>query len=311
MLDINEFARMLKNEVERRMGERYYIEMTEVVKNNSCKVTGLTIRDSESAVINKMAPTFYAEEYYGSYEDGADIGDIANTIIKGFYNVEYPDLKIDQLYNKDELQKNVFYRLINTAKNTETLENCPHIEFNDLSLVFYYLCDKKYDNIKCFMISNNFMNHICEVTIDDLYSMAHNNMPLMFPEKLEELWRPLYRSSIRSGSPMDNSELEMLSSQEMYIYSNEEGLNGASVILYGSKISELAKRLNSDIYIIPSSVHEVILMPAYDYYDPESLIDLVQDVNSVAVDAKDFLADNVYIYSHETGIIKSCFENCS
>ena len=92
----------------------------------------------------------------------------------------------------------------------------------------------------------------------------------------------------------------------MYVLSNEIGVNGASVLLYSKKISELSDLYERNIYIIPSSIHEVILMPEYDGLEAADLRSLVNDVNKSCVAKEDRLSDEVYIYDRDSGTIHIC-----
>jgi hypothetical protein len=85
----------------------------------------------------------------------------------------------------------------------------------------------------------------------------------------------------------------------MYILSNEKGIHGASSLLYMDVIREFAELLNSDLFILPSSIHEIILMPVKNPNDKEKLQRMVKEVNDILVPLEEVLSDNVYIYSLE------------
>ena len=86
----------------------------------------------------------------------------------------------------------------------------------------------------------------------------------------------------------------------MYVLTNEQRLYGAANILYPEYLEDIAQRVDSDIYIIPSSVHEVITIPAYMVESVDYLQAMVMEVNRNEVSEEDYLSDGVYLYSRET-----------
>lgn len=76
------------------------------------------------------------------------------------------------------------------------------------------------------------------------------------------------------------------------------GLNGASAILYEDKLHELAEMMETDLYLLPSSVHECIAV-SVDMGTPEELAEMVQSVNMNEVELKDRLSNNVYHYDKD------------
>ncbi len=89
----------------------------------------------------------------------------------------------------------------------------------------------------------------------------------------------------------------------MYVLTNSRGINGASCILYREVIHEFAHDLNSNLYIIPSSIHEVAIVKDDGYISKEELIDMVIGVNELEVDQEDYLSNNVYYYDRNKDMI--------
>lgn len=92
---------------------------------------------------------------------------------------------------------------------------------------------------------------------------------------------------------------KMPSEASMYVMTTKNGVNGACSILYEDELEKLSDKLNSDLYIIPSSVHEIIAVSAEYYDEPDELADMVRTVNSTEVAIKDRLSNQVYMYSHK------------
>jgi hypothetical protein len=88
---------------------------------------------------------------------------------------------------------------------------------------------------------------------------------------------------------------------KLYVLTNESATNGATAICNDKKMREIAEMLDSDLIVLPSSIHEVIIMPKDDSLDIDSLIQMVQDINGSEVAADEILSNNVYVYSRERG----------
>lgn len=90
----------------------------------------------------------------------------------------------------------------------------------------------------------------------------------------------------------------------MYILTNKKKQYGATCILYEGVLREIAQRLQSDFYILPSSVHEVILLPTNNDSDRKELTEMVLEVNNSILSKEDMLSDHVYYFSKVNGIIE-------
>jgi len=98
-------------------------------------------------------------------------------------------------------------------------------------------------------------------------------------------------------------ELDNSNSLKMYVLTNSLRINGANTILYKDVLRKFAKKLDSNLYILPSSIHEVILVPATSGVSPITLLKLVKDANEYAVTKEEWLSDNIYFYNYDADVI--------
>jgi hypothetical protein len=99
-----------------------------------------------------------------------------------------------------------------------------------------------------------------------------------------------------------NAEIKT-NQQKMYILSNHKGINGATCLLYENVLYEFAQLIQSDFYILPSSIHEIILVPYDKTISKETLADMVKDVNRTQVARDEVLSDRVYFFSRKNNAI--------
>ena len=133
------------------------------------------------------------------------------------------------------------------------------------------------------------------MTVEELYPIAKENTKRLFPPvltRLDELLEEKYDENI--GCLGDNN---------LYILTNNQGINGASYIIYEDIINNFATEHDTDFFILPSSIHEILLLPVEDSMDKEELVEMVKEVNNYVVSELDYLSDNVYFYDRKIGKI--------
>ena len=136
------------------------------------------------------------------------------------------------------------------------------------------------------------------VTPEEIHERAMENTKEILPvtvQSMNEIMREMFS---KDGMPDEMAELmfeEMPMNQQMYVISNQSKINGAAAMFYEDALSGLAEQMGTDLFILPSSVHEVIAVST-DMGTPETLAEMVQEVNGGQVSADEQLSDHVYHY---------------
>ena len=195
---------------------------------------------------------------------------------------------------------NVRGRLINTEKNADILKEVPHREFLDLSLI--YVVELKWDEqnaVSSIRISNDHMNYR-GVTEEELYRQVKRNMNEMEESSICSL------AEIVMGMADDIPE-EILSSvcseyMPMYVLTNKNGVNGAVEILNEELLKKFSAMFEKDLIVIPSSIHECMLVPASEEIaDCGCIAQMVREINDTMVAENEVLSYHVYKYERQTG----------
>ncbi len=317
-----EILARLKNQID----YSYNIELVNVLKNNSVELVALVIQDHESVI----SPNIYLESYYQHYLDGMRIRNITEMIIDSHFeyleeaNKNIPDFE----FKWEAIKDKVFLRLVNREKNKKLLEEVPHLLYLDLAITFHYLVSSRADGINILRITKKHMKK-WNIKIKELRDTAIENTPRLFPANIRNmndvLVEMLYDDWANTNQdwPGQNTEsnmwisdnllpddmlLELVVDREsddnpMYILSNDMGINGASCILYQDILYEFAHEIESDLYILPGSIHEVIIVKDNGYISKEDLVDMVVGVNETEVFEEDYLSNNVYHYNRYTNML--------
>mgnify|MGYP000535630292 FL=1 len=94
--------------------------------------------------------------------------------------------------------------------------------------------------------------------------------------------------------------------EQFYLVSNRRGKLGAICMCYPGVLESLSQRFEASLYVIPSSIHECMVIPDYDVFPEECLSDMVRDVNEKTVKPQEILSDHVYYYHRESGELTLC-----
>lgn len=266
------------------------IHVNTVSKNNGRKFTGIAIavRDEQ------ISPNIYMDYYYMLYSEEKDMNHILELIteeyIKARENIDGYDFKcIDNM----NIQNKIFLKLINFEKNQEILADCPYIKYEDLAITFRILLKSDDSGIASACMRNKEFDKL-NMDIDSLYNIAKENTRKLFPPVLQRLDKMIFdKYSDISEPPHD---------MNLYVLTNNQGINGAVYMSYEDIISDFAKEHGS-FYILPSSIHEVILFPSEQDEAREELSEMVMEINRYVVTDTEYLSDSVYFYDSDVGQI--------
>ncbi len=283
-MDYMEFEERLTDGVRGRLGEGYQIECRKILKNNSVKLPALSIRKDDSCV----APVIYIDNLYSEYKRGGDLEEVIDEAIALYKeNVAPEGFPVGELTDFHSIKDRICYRLISHDENSEILQNSPHRHFLDLAVVYNVVLGSTRNGYASVAVTNDSLR-VFGVTEEELWECAVSNTPRLFVSEcrtLCEIFGELGFTEQQSyGTP---------AGPEIYVLSNTERLYGAACLLYEGIIKEMEEVAGEEFYILPSSVHEVLLVPK-DGMDVETLRNMVHEVNSTIVSRQEILSDNVY-----------------
>ena len=294
-MDYNIFKECILEALAERFGEDCKIEYKEVLKNNGIKLDGLVVRFPNKSI----SPTVYVNDYYDRFIGGEDIDDIADHIewlIKN--NSIEDDFNPESLILFDNIKDRIVYKLVNYEKNEDLLNTIPHKQFLDLAIV-YYIAIKEDIFESASILINNAHLELWGKTTEDIDKLAKVNSPKILKPELKSMAQTLMEIIHHEKKNLDELEEDILSDCGMYVLSNEKKQFGASAILYDNVIKDFSESLNSDLYILPSSVHEVIMIPSILVDSVDKLNDMICEVNATQVPLMDILSNHSYYYSRD------------
>ncbi len=277
----------MKKAVEVRLGKGYDVREMVVEKNNGVKLEALVVRRDG----RKLSPTIYLQSFYDRYSDGESIKDCSKSFVESYYDALPPADPDVYFYNDFEtVRERICYKLISAKRNAALLEKVPHVPFLDLAIVFYYPLEADMFSNASILIRDSHAENWGTCT-EELMREACRNTPKVMPVRFSKMCDVLSEMNPEMKDYPYPDEIS-----QMYVLSNEYMHFGAAAIMYPEMLDEISDKLDSDLFIIPSSVHEVIVIPEGLIKDREYLMDMIFEINRTQVDPQDVLSDWLYRY---------------
>ena len=314
MLNYENFKKRVMKEFLDYMPERYSdceLELRRVPKVNGC-LTGIVMKP-KCAKGTFCSPTFYMERMYEQYRNCDSFEKVmADQAIYLEESLKYlPEdiLKLDLASMKDR----IIFQVVNTKENREMIELCPHREFMDLSIVYRVIVRIDETGVSGFLITHDVAS-VDDIPEKLLYSLAMKNTKKLFPFKSERIEETMGRLMRKWGAD-DNDVMESFpdiekipAKERVYVISNEYEFFGANALLYSDVLGEVVKNIGTDCYILPSSIHDLIVVSTDAFKESSRLKAIVRESNLEHVRESERLSDNIYKYSIVDGSLNMMTE---
>lgn len=299
----------------RELGSGYETRAITDTKNNGNLKNGILIQEGSKPI----TPAIYLDEYYEDFCTGKCLNDIIRQILytyrsgsdkgkkQSFYEIDFSPLAI-----KDK----IILRVVNYARNIALQQDIPHIRINDVAVVFHFMVYQDEEGIGTIKLTkNHFVDYANPspgetpifTTLGQLFALALENTRRLFPVRLNQLDDVLQTLLTKQSAPsipfcteLSNRE----SKEKLFVLTNTSGINGAACILYPDIIAQLTQYFGSDFFILPSSIHELLLLPSSTSFCQEELNDMIREINLSQVPKDEILSDHAYHSCDFTQLLK-------
>lgn len=300
-MKIEDFMEKVKNSVIEKLGKEYQVTVCKSDKNNGVVCTGLRVQKNDCSV----APLIYLDEHFRQYKNGnTTLSSIVKYVVKQSRK-KSPCVDIQQYLIYENIRKNVVYRLVNTESNRDLLEDIPHLEFLDLSIIFRCTVAQEDIGPASILIHNVHMK-LWDITIQELYQDAVMNTPRLEEYEIKsmtEVMREIMTEENSDGSGQDAYMEEFSDSVPLYVLSNKNRIEGAGCMLYPDLMKDFSDTIGSSFYIIPSSVHECLLLPPKEDVQGGEIRNMIKEINDTQVSIEERLSYSLYYYDKDKGRI--------
>lgn len=316
-MEYQDFLGYMEKSVADFMGESFRVTLKHVIKNNGVLLDGLVILEKGK----NISPTIYMNSYYEAYQSGVSLTDIVKEIVN-VYEKNHPEGKFQVDFFKDYAQakKRIVYKLVNYEKNEELLKKVPHRKFLDLALVCYCMVLSEMTGNASILIYNSHLN-MWGIGENELFEAAEENTERLLRAEIVDirsLMLDIMQTDLRDFKQHFGEEKESTAEfsefleeairerrqGDMYVLTNHMRVNGAVCMIYSGLLRKFADDVGESLYILPSSVHEVIIVPKRAGIHPGDLVEMVREVNRKEVEAEEVLSNSVYSYDRITDQIE-------
>lgn len=322
MKNYNDFIGNVTEYLERRFPEAA-VSFETVRKNNGITKQGVRLFKEG----DHLSSVLYLESFYQDYKEGKCLRDVLEDI--GSYLESYQVItNVNMSFFKDfeKVKSNIVPKLINAELNQGLLEEVPHFKILDLAVVFCYYFDEKSElgrdgrpfkkvGMASLLIKNEHML-LWGKTLEDLTNLNNwleqpfepillNMMEFVFGS----IYGTPYPNLLTTNEPLKTLYVEGDEvAPAFYILSNKMRLWGATCILNKDLLMQIAKRMNTSLYIIPSSINEVIIVPVspVSSENVSDLVEMVKEVNRCELAPTEVLSDSIYFFNKDIGELTIC-----
>lgn len=267
------------------------VNIVHVPRNNDQEQVAIAIKKEGQAVPAKI----YLEEYYTRFPDWVSDETILRTIA-GDYMSEESEMKwkaemTEAVKDFDSVKGNIRVEVVNKDMNRENLRGCPHKEVGgtDLAAVFRVMLYKDGEERASVLVTDKTMKD-WDMDVDSLYETALKNTAAQMPVQINSMMSMFFDSV----EPLELKEV--FHNEGLYILSNPQKDHGAVTMLYPGLLQSIAEATRSSFYILPSSIHEVLLIKEDNSMDARELQSMVMDINQSEVAPHEVLSNQVYFY---------------
>ena len=299
-MNYEEFKTILKQEFMSYLPEEYQhlkMDIRPVERVNTVK-DGMSFLDMNKE--SNLSPTVYVEDMYKGYQETGNYRKVFEDVAAVVGKVLKEPLVTQETLDFHDVKDNIVFQLINTEQNKGLLNSLPHREFHDLSIIYRWVVGLDESGLQSIVIKNNLMKEL-GLNEDQMFKLAVvNYKKLLTPTicSMDDLTREDYREE---GMPEELVEImppSRSADEMMWVISNNFRINGACSMLYDDVLQEIAEKVGSDLYVLPSSIHETIAL-SVNGGELHELAQMVNDVNMSEVDLDDRLSNQVYHYDKE------------
>ncbi len=302
-MDFETFKEELREDVKRTLDERtdsdYQVELHTMTKMNET-YEAITVKPEDS----QIGVNLNATALYKAYEDGMDYDRIVSEASdKAFSALESrPDFNIDAFTDYDRMKETLAMEVVSAERNADILDTVLHKNMEDMAIVYRFVVAQDNAETGTILVTNDMLDRY-GITPEQLHADAMKNAPEVRPMEIKGMGEVL-------AQQMGVEDLEVLGlnippeQEQMYVASVKGNVHGAGVLAYEDFMDKAAERAGGSFFILPSSIHEVLIIPDNGNFDLHSLENMVKEVNATTVDPVDKLTDNVYHYDAEAKVFE-------
>lgn len=303
--NIMDFQMVTEGTLKRILPEGWCVLKTDTYKNNGVVYHGINVTHEDS----RVGVCIYLDSYLEQFREGREYTEIIRNILRRIVVCSRDEQEIlegtsECIENYDMAKKRIHCRLVNTNANREFLKGVPNIPFLDLSILFYVQVTDTGESSGNMTIRNEQLEN-WKVDKETLMKDAIRNGQVCTEEICS-----LLKSALEENGCKE--ELEALTElkqacdetvPKMMVMTNPVRQYGAYGMLYTDKLLEIAEKVDKNLFILPSSIHDTILVQDMGVSEEKvrEISAMVKEFNKSQLLREEILSNSVYYFDREIG----------
>ncbi len=297
IMNFEEFANNVKENVGKYFPDTTIEVNIQIVNKNNVKLTGLVVREKD----NNLAPTIYLENFYNDFKEGRDIEGIVHEIAD-IAKRSNPKVDLNIFKDANKIKELVMPKMVGQIGNEAFLKDKPHTVIQDMASVYYIPLDK--EGSMTVTLNNKHLETL-GITKEEIHKAAMGNIGKanMKIVELNEMLKEIMRGQGMPEFLIDDFVQNSANGPKVYFVSNENGHFGAGILANTEALNKAVREFNPEgepVFIIPSSIHEILIVPDDGSMTVEDIKNMVCEVNATQVAPEERLTDNVYSFDPES-----------
>ena len=288
-----DFQESLKEELAER-GMDTDVSFQKVEKMNE-SYDAVTVKPIDSII----GVNFNVEKAFDSYEAGTDMDEVVNhtadSVEKAFR--EAPQIDITAITDYEQMKSKLSMEVVSADRNADLLQNVPHEKMEDMAVVYRLMLGQMDEGSGTVLVTDQLMERF-GITHEQLRQDALENAPEIRPSEIRGMSEVI--NEIAPGMAPEIAPED----EQMFVASVPDKIRGAGVIAYPNFMEDAAEKMGGDFFVIPSSIHEVLLVRDNGEMTSKDLENMVKEVNATQVEPEDQLTDHVYHYDSKDHIFE-------
>ena len=245
------------------------------------------------------------DKFYDAIENGRPYDEVVDKAVEVINNGinQRPDFDIDSLTDYSKMKETLAMEVVSAEANQEMLATVPHQNMEDMAVVYRFVLNSDDEGRASILVTNQMLETM-GVTPEQLHADALENAPQIRPAEIKGMSEVM-------AEMMGIEQAEMMGifpvapeDEQMYVATVPDKVHGAGVLAYQDFMDKAAERAGGDFFILPSSIHEVLIVPDNGKMNLKDLEAMVKDVNATQVAPADKLTDSVYHYDSKAKIFE-------
>ena len=300
-MNYEEFKDQFLEDIKERLADSKAEISTHEVKKLNESYDAITVTPEDS----KIGVNLPVNKFYEAVEDGTpyDVAvDKAISAIEGAIE-KSPQVDVESLTDYSQMKEKLAMEVVSAETNADLLKTVPHQRMEDMAVVYRFVLSSDESGRASVLVTNQMLDTM-GVTPEQLHADAMENAPQLKPVEIKGMSEVL-------AELMGVEQAEMMGigplapeDEQMYVASVPDKVHGAGVLAYENFMDQAAERAGGDFFILPSSIHEILIVPDNGQMDLQTLENMVREVNATQVAPEDKLTDSVYHYDSKDKIFE-------